>query len=81
MAVDEKLEMINYCFDKTVNSVISQLPNEEETYAFKTCLRKYARVKMRAVTYYHKHMHFEDAQKGEYLLKNLKMMKAFLPTQ
>jgi hypothetical protein len=46
--------MITYCFDKNVKSVIMQIPNETELYNFKTCLKKYARVKMRAITYYHK---------------------------
>lgn len=47
------------------------MPDVEELYAFKKCVRKFARVKMRAVTYYHKELHKEEANSGSYLLKNL----------
>ena len=48
-SVDERLEMISTCFNATIDSVIMQLPDPNELHAFKTCLRKYARVKMRSV--------------------------------
>jgi hypothetical protein len=54
------------------------MPDVEELYAFKKCVRKFARVKMRAVTYYHKELHKEEAINASYLLKNLALMKPFL---
>jgi hypothetical protein len=71
LALDEKMEIITTCFDKNIHSVIIQMPDVEELYAFKKCVRKFARVKMRAVTYYHKELHKEEANSGSYLLKNL----------
>jgi hypothetical protein len=71
LALDEKMEIITTCFDKNIHSVIIQMPDVEELYAFKKCVRKFARVKMRAVTYYHKKLHKEEANSGSYLLKNL----------
>jgi len=55
------------------------MPDVEELYAFKKCVRKFARVKMRAVTYYHKELHKEETSSASYLLKNLALMKPFLP--
>ena len=49
--IQKKLDIITTCFDKNVQSVITQVPDLEELYGFKKCVRKYARVKMRAVTY------------------------------
>ena len=44
------------------------------------CLRKYARVKMRAITYYHKELHgTEEAAKGTYIQKNIKMLMPLMP--
>lgn len=61
ISLDEKLDIITTCFDKNVQSVITQVPDLEELYGFKKCVRKYARVKMRAVTYYHHELHKEEA--------------------
>jgi hypothetical protein len=53
IALDEKLEMITTCFEKNINSVILAVPDTEEAQLFRTCVRKFARVKMRSVSYYH----------------------------
>ena len=74
IALEEKLTIVSTCFDKTVNSVITQMPDLEELYEFKKCVRKYARVKMRAVNYYHYQIH----DKQDYLLENINMFKPFL---
>ena len=55
------------------------MPDVEELYAFKKCVRKFSRVKMRAVTYYHKDLHREENSNAGYLLKNLSILKPFLP--
>ncbi len=52
LSVQEKLQIVTTCFDRQVNSVIMQMPDLEELYAYKKCVRKYARVKMRALNYY-----------------------------
>jgi len=78
LAVEEKLQIITYCFDKSVNSVVMQLPDVEELHSFKKCVRKYARVKMRAITYYHKDLHATEANGSSYLLKNLMIMKPLM---
>ena len=79
LALEEKLEIITTCFDKNIHSVIIQMPDVEELYAFKKCVRKFARVKMRAVTYYHKELHKEEANEASYFLKNISIMRPFLP--
>jgi hypothetical protein len=79
ISLDEKLDIITTCFDKNVNSVITQIPDLEELYSFKKCVRKYARVKMRAITYYHKELHKKEADNAQYLIKNLKMFSRFMP--
>lgn len=79
IALEEKMEIISTCFDKNIHSVIIQMPDVEELYAFKKCVRKFARVKMRAVTYYHKELHKEEASDASYLLKNLFILKPLLP--
>ena len=47
LSTDERLEIITTCFGKTVNSVIMQVPDLEEVFEFKHCVRKYSRVKQR----------------------------------
>jgi len=54
------------------------LPDVEELFAFKMCVKKFARVKMRAITYYHKELHKEDANESSYFVKNLSLMKPFM---
>lgn len=49
MAVDERLEIISTCFGHTIGSVVMQVPDPNELHAFKTCVRKFARVKMRSL--------------------------------
>ena len=46
------MEMIGTCFNKSVQSVIMQIPDKDESDKFKNCLRKFARTKMRIVDYY-----------------------------
>ena len=53
ISLDERMEIITTCFNKNINSVIMQIPEPEEQHAFKMCVRKFARVKMRTVSYYH----------------------------
>lgn len=74
LAVEEKLHIIGVCFDKTVNSIFMQMPDLEELYAFKKCVRKFSRVKMRAITYYSGQLH-----KGEdRTVESVKLMKPFI---
>ena len=49
ISLEEKMQAVNLCFEKNVNSIFMPVPDLEELYAFKKCIRKYARVKMRAV--------------------------------
>ena len=72
MAIQEKLDIISTCLDKNMNSIITAIPNLEELYSFKKCVRKFCRVKMRAVTYYHTELHSKDDVPEDYLLSNLK---------
>ena len=74
-ALDERLEIITTCFENNVNSVIMQFPDLEELYKYKRCIRKFARTKMRAVSYYHATLHSHE----DYLLKNLHMMHFLMP--
>ena len=50
------------------------MPDLEELYAFKKCVRKFARTKMRIVSYYHNTLN-KDV---DYLEKNLTMLKPFM---
>ena len=68
------MEMIATCFNKNVNSVIMQVPDPEESHQFKMCVRKFSRVKMRAISYYHGHLHANE----DYLYKNLRMLRPFM---
>ena len=74
IALDERMEIISTCFNKNINSVIIQIPEPEEQHAFKMCVRKFARVKMRTVSYYHQHLHPNE----DYLYKNLRMLRPFM---
>ena len=74
MAVDERLEIISYCMDKNIASVIMQVPDPNELHLFKQCVRKYARVKMRSLQYYHGTLHAHE----DYLYKNLRMLRPFM---
>lgn len=79
MAVQEKLDITTYCFDKTVNSVVMQIPDTNELHAFRQCVRKFARVKMRAITYYHKELHGHTEEGAQqYLIKNLRMLRPLM---
>jgi hypothetical protein len=51
-----------------------QIPDLEEVYAFKKCVRKFASVKMRQVTYYNQTLHKDE----DMLFKNLRMLKPFM---
>jgi len=53
IALEERLEIITTCFDKNVGSIILLMPNGDEPTNFLTCVRKFARTKMRTVSYYH----------------------------
>ena len=74
IALDERMEIITTCFNKNINSVIMQIPEPEEQHQFKMCVRKFSRVKMRAVSYYHGHLHANE----DYLYKNLRMLRPFM---
>jgi len=74
IALDEKMEIITTCFNKNVNSVIMQIPDVEEMVAFKKCVRKFARVKMRSLNYYHSILHPHQ----DYFLKNMEIMRPFM---
>ena len=63
------------CFDKNVNSVIMQIPDLEELFAFKKCVRKYSRVKMRAATYYNSVLHKDDEDS---FARNVELLKPYL---
>ena len=52
IALEEKMQAVAVCFDRTVHSTFMQMPDLEELYAYKKCIRKYARVKMRTLNYY-----------------------------
>ena len=74
IGVDERLEMIHYCMEKNVDSVIMQIPEPNELHYFKQCVRKYARVKMRSLQYYHSKLHAHE----DYMYKNLRMLRPFM---
>lgn len=65
---------VKVCFEKSVNSVFVQMPDLEELYAFKKCIRKYARVKMRAVTYYNSTLHRDQ----DLITENVKLLRPYL---
>lgn len=73
-SVQDRLEMIDTCFNKTVASVIMQVPEPNELHAFKTCVRKFSRVKMRQMQYYHGGLHAHE----DYLYKNLRLLRPFM---
>ena len=73
-SVQDRLEMIDLCFNKTVASVIMQVPEPNEIHAFKTCIRKFSRVKMRSMQYYHGTLHAHE----DYLYKNLRILRPFM---
>ena len=73
-ALDERLEIVTTCFDKTIGSVIMQIPDPEELFKFKMCVRKFARVKMRAVNYYHRDLHPHE----DFLYKNMQLLRPFM---
>ena len=68
------MEMIATCFNKNVNSVIMQVPDPEESFQFKMCVRKFSRVKMRAISYYHGTLHKNE----DLMYKNLRMLRPFM---
>ena len=74
IGVDERLEIIATCFDKNISSVVMQIPEPQELHTFKMCVRKYARVKMRTLQYYHGTLHAHE----DYLYKNLRMLRPFM---
>ena len=77
MAIEERLEVISTCFEKAISTVIIQVPDPNELHEFKMCTRKYARVKMRSVQYYHGTLHAHE----DYLYKNLRMLRPFMFNQ
>ena len=97
LAVQERMEIVSTCYQKNVNSVIVSIPSLEELYGFKKCVRKYARVKMRAINYYHYDLNSEKepTKPGEvedlvlgpkyihkdYLLTNLKRFNHLIRQQ
>ena len=54
--MQERMQIIATCFDKTTDSMIMSIPNLEELYSFKKCVRKYARVKMRCISFAATHL-------------------------
>jgi len=51
-----------------------QVPDVSELYHFKKCVRKYARVKMRSIQYYHAHLRPNE----DMLLNNLRLLRPFM---
>jgi len=41
LSVDEKLEIVDFCFQKNVQSVIQKVPDVHEMNYFRLCLRKH----------------------------------------
>ena len=74
IALEEKMQVVKVCFDKNINSIFTQMPDLEELYLYKKCIRKYSRVKMRAINYYNLNLHKED----DLIVENIKLMKPFL---
>ncbi|CDW77980.1 UNKNOWN [Stylonychia lemnae] len=74
LALEEKMNIVMTCFEKNVNSVIMQIPDLEELFAFKKCVRKYSRVKMRAATYYNSVLHSEE----DHFARNVDLLKPYL---
>ena len=75
--VDERMEIISTCFEKSITTVIMQVPDPNELHEFKMCVRKFARVKMRSLQYYHGTLHAHE----DYLYKNLRMLRPFMFNQ
>ena len=73
-ALAEKMDIISTCFNANVHSVIMQIPDVAELYSFKQCVRKYARVKMRSVQYYHGTLHANE----DFFFNNLRLMRPFM---
>ena len=74
IGLEERMDIVSFCFDKTIASVIMQVPDPNELHSFKMCVRKYARVKMRSLQYYHGTLHAHE----DYLYKNLRMLRPFM---
>ena len=72
--VEERMEIISTCFTKSIATVIMQVPEPNELHEFKMCVRKFARVKMRSLHYYHGTLHAHE----DYLYKNLRMLRPFM---
>ena len=72
--LSERLEIVTTCFDKTISSMIMQIPDPEELHVFKKCVRKYARVKMRSLQYYHRDLHKDE----DMMYKNIRILRPFL---
>ena len=68
------MDIVKVCFEKNINSVIMQVPDLEELYEFKKCIRKYARVKMRAINYYNYSLNKDK----EFFVENANLFKHFL---
>ena len=74
ISVDERMEIIETCFGKCITSVVMQIPDPNELHDYKMCIRKFTRVKMRSLQYYHGTLHAHE----DYLYKNLRMFRPFL---
>ena len=74
IALEEKMQVVKVCFDKTINSIFTQMPDLEELYLYKKCIRKYSRVKMRTINYYNHNLHKDE----DLIIENIKLMKPFL---
>ena len=64
--------MIDTCYTRTVNSVIMSVPDLEELYNFKRCIRKYGRTKMRVINYYKEFLIKKDEK--EAFIENINLL-------
>ena len=74
IALEEKMSVIKVCFEKNINSIFTQMPDLEELYQYKKCIRKYSRVKMRTINYYNHNLHKDE----DLIVENIKLMKPFM---
>jgi hypothetical protein len=70
------MTIISTCFDKTVHSVIMSIPDLEELYNYKRCVRKYSRVKMRTINYYRQVLNKEeDGDQTKFFVENMNLLR------
>ena len=73
------MEIIGYCYNKNIRSVIMAVPNAEESNGFTKCVRKFARTKLRLISYYDSTLAQKFWPSEDSLTRNLRMMKPIMP--